>query len=282
MHRGRGGGGRGSQGGRSSSRQARASRGTRAGAPRGVLETIVLSTFGRREPPAEARGSGSSRPHLVDLCAEWLALVQVVRSAGTIPDAAGLRARALELKSKLEREASAAGLGAVDVEAAVYALVAFLDEIVLNSAGAAREVWVSRPLQLELFGQNVAGEEFFDRLERMRREREPRIEALEVYFTCLALGFGGKFKGSGPERLQALVAEVARDVAAVRGARKAQLAPHAMAGDELTKAVAQGVPLWLSLAVFVPAMLLTYLAVHLWGRFQAHRAADTIHGLLGR
>jgi len=275
-----GGGSRGSRGSRPAANQRSTvsgrsgrPRGAGAGGRRGILETIVVDAFRRKERAPSAR--------LVDLCADWVGLIVGLRSSGEIGDPAGLRARALELKSKLERNAGDAGFEAADVEAAVYALVAFLDETVLNSAGAAREVWISRPLQLELFGQNVAGEEFFDRLERLRRERESRIEALEVYLVCLALGFGGKFKLSGPERLHALVAEVARDVAAVRGPRKGSLAPHAIRREELTEVVAGGVPVWLSLAVFVPAILLTCVAVQLWGRFEARRAADTIRGLLG-
>ncbi len=258
-----------------SSRDKRANRAGGARPPRrGILETIVAG--------GGSRGSGAPPPRarLVDLAAEWLGTVVALKRVTLLPDAAALRARALELKAKLESGARDGGFSAADVEAAVFALVAFLDETVLNSAGPARDVWVSKPLQLELFGQNVAGEEFFDRLDRMRRERDTRIEALEVYYCCLAFGFGGKLRLAGPERLQALLAEVERDIASVRGTGKRPLAPHALRQDEGVDSVAAGFPIWVTLAAFVVAVTLVWLLVLLVSNVAAGRAAGAIRGLL--
>jgi type VI secretion system protein ImpK len=255
----------------------RGSRDARAGRParekRGILETLVMSSGVRR--PA----TPLARKRLVDLCAEWLGLVEALRGAA-LPDPAGLRARALDLKARLEQSTREGGFTAADTEMAVFALVAFLDETVLNAEGAAREAWLSRPLQLELYGQNIAGEEFYDRLERLRREREGRIEALEVYYTCLALGFAGKYRLSGPERLQQLLAEVERDIAAVRRSSQQPLSPHGARQEELADSVAGGVPLWLSVVIFVPAVVLMWLVVGLISRAGAGHTANAIRSLL--
>jgi type VI secretion system protein ImpK len=241
---------------------------------RSVLETLYLEPGKRRK--------SSQRVRLVDLCAPWLTLIAVLQRATSLPDAAGLRARALEFRSNLDRDARAGGLSARDVEDAVFALVAFLDESVLHTTGAAREAWIARPLQLELFGQNIAGEEFFTRLELLRKQREERIEALEVYYCCLAFGFAGKMRLAGVDQLRGLVAEVERDVAAVRGLSRKTIAPHAGRHDEIADVVAEGLPVWLSVAIFVPAMLLVFLVIKGLASHHANQAADAISGLLMR
>jgi type VI secretion system protein ImpK len=251
----------------------------RAAAPRaqrrGILETIVAGGSGR-----SGGGTPPPRARLVDLASEWFSTVIALKRVTLLPDADALRARALELKAKFEQEARDGGFSAADTEASVYAMVAFLDETVLNAAGPAREAWVSMPLQLQLFGQNVAGEEFFIRLDKMRRERDTRVEALEVYYCCLAFGFGGALRLLGPERLQSLLGEVERDVAAVRGTSKRALAPHAMRKDEGDDSVAAGIPVWITLAAFVVAVTLVWLLVLLVSSVAAGRAAGAIHGLL--
>ena len=240
-----------------------------------TLETVIVQSGQRVKVEA------ADRPRLVDLCGEWLTLIVTLGRAEALPDPTGLRARVMEIKSRLEDAASRHGFSAADAEAASFALVAFLDETILNSSGPARDQWLAKPLQLELYGQMVGGEEFFDRLDRLRREREERIEALEVYFCCMAFGFSGKYKLSGPERIRSLLAEVERDIAAVRGPSQRPLAPHATRRDAFKEA-AQGIPMWISLLVFIPATLLVYLLIMLVTRLSAGSAARAIQGFLER
>jgi type VI secretion system protein ImpK len=248
-------------------------RGARPAEKRGVLETMIGG-------PSTSHGE-AARARLVDLAAGWLSLVLAVRQAASVTDAAAIRARAMELKSKLEDDARRAGFTAPDVEAATFALVGFLDEAVLRSSGPARESWIAKPLQLEFYGAMVAGEEFFDRLERMRRERETRIEALEVYAACLAFGFAGKHAFAGPERLKSLLGEVEADVAAVRGTGRRALAPHADRPDDVGGVGAgQVIPAWLALSVGVGGVLLTWLLLKLIASLGAAADASTIRRLL--
>jgi type VI secretion system protein ImpK len=218
----------------------------------------------------------------MDLCSDWLSMIVALRQvADPNLEAALIRNRALELKSRLEQDGARVGQNAVDVEAAVFALVAFLDESVLRAGGAARDTWIARPLQLELFGTNVAGDEFFDRLERLRRERESRIEALEIYACCLAFGFLGRFGMVGPERVKQLLAEVEGDINAVRGTGRRALAPHVARPDDAGGTVAGKFPLWLALAVFVPALVLMFLVIKLFAVLGARGAAGAIARLIG-
>lgn len=259
-------------------------------APRsgGVTETMIIEPTGPRRraaaPDAPARVAGASRPakaRLVDLASDWLSTVLALAQVQELPDASALRARALELKSRFERESGELGFAAADVEDAVFAMVAFLDQTVLNSKGPARDAWIGRPLQLELYGRQLAGEEFFERLDKLRHERETRIEALEVYCCCLAFGFAGRYL-LNPGKLGPLLEEVQRDVAAARGGGFSPLAPNAGRRRERAAEERAGMPWWLPPAVFVPAVILTWLLV--WGiaRLGAGGAASAIDKLAGR
>lgn len=259
-----------------------------SGAPRppapgagGALETVIVEPGARRRPGATTArtiAAGEERPRLVDLGADWLSTVLALGQVTELPDATALRARAHELKSRFEREAAERGFAAADVDDAVFAMVAFFDETVLNTRGAAREAWIARPWQLDLYGRQLAGEEFFERLERLRRERDTRIEALEVYCCCLAFGFAGRFRLAGPEKLKALLDEVQREVSAVRGGRS-PLAPNAGRRQERVEDEAGGLPSWLPIALVLPAILLAFLLVWLFARLGAGHAAGVIRSL---
>jgi type VI secretion system protein ImpK len=252
---------------------------------RDALETVVLEptpSRGRARATSSTRETAEpSSARLVDLAADWLAMIVAVRHATSSPDPQAVRSRALEHKGRLEARARDAGFSASDIEAAVYGLVAFLDESVLRTPGPGRDAWMQRSLQMELYGSNIAGEEFFTRLERLRKERETRIEALEVYYCVLAFGFMGRYGLSGPEKLASLLAEVESDIGAVRGGGRGALAPHATRRETGAAAVTGGLPLWLVLVVFVPALALVWIVIRMVAFLHAGGAADAIRKLMG-
>ncbi len=54
--------------------------------------------------------------------------------------------------------------------------------------------WLISPLQLSLFGSQLAGYRFFEILEELRRKGNSRLAALEVYHYCMLLGFHGRYR----------------------------------------------------------------------------------------
>jgi type VI secretion system protein ImpK len=78
---------------------------------------------------------------------------------------------------------------------AFFAVVAFLDESVLQLQNPSFAAWAQRPLQEELFNHNRAGEIFFDNLRGLlaREESQDTADCLEVYCLCLLLGFRGRY-----------------------------------------------------------------------------------------
>jgi type VI secretion system protein ImpK len=107
--------------------------------------------------------------------------------------------RLLSLLERQELEASRDG-GDFAVELfrrAKYAMAALADEIFLNLPWAGREAWREHLLEHRLFGSHRAGEEMFERIEALLRDRDSAYgELARVYLTVLALGFQGKYRGS--------------------------------------------------------------------------------------
>ena len=88
-----------------------------------------------------------------------------------------------------------------------------VDEAILASGMNIREIWERRPLQLVLFGDQLAGEHFFDKLEAARNGGSSRINALEVFHMCLLVGFKGRYLLEGPEKLKYLTAQLGEQIA---------------------------------------------------------------------
>jgi type VI secretion system protein ImpK len=269
-------------------RRGGASGGSSARGGGGVTETVIIESTPRgrsavtTSQPPRRQAARRAKARLVDLASDWLSTVLALAQVQDLPDAAAVRARILEVKTRFEREAGEQGFTAADTEDAVFAMIAWLDETVLNSRGAARDAWISRPLQLELYGRQLAGEEFFERLERLRKERESRIEALEVYCCCLAFGFSGRMKLGPPERLAALLDEVQRDVDAARGSGRSALAPNSGRRNERVAEERSGLAWWIPVVLFIPAVLLAFLLVWLLASLGAGHAAAAIRNLIGR
>jgi type VI secretion system protein ImpK len=134
-------------------------------------------------------------------------------------DADSFRAHVTRLLGIAEQEALRAGYAGDDVRLATYAVVAFLDESVLNSAQPMFAEWPRRPLQDELFGGNVAGEIFFRQLRELlaRPDTEDVADVLEVYQLCLLLGFRGRYSMADAGDLSAFVARTGEKIGRVRG-----------------------------------------------------------------
>jgi type VI secretion system protein ImpK len=90
------------------------------------------------------------------------------------------------------------GMTESDIADITYAIVGFADELAQRKPGPVRSFWEQRPLQLHYFGENVAGDGFFERLDRILRDPS-RLEALAVYHMCLQFGFEGRYAVRGGE-----------------------------------------------------------------------------------
>jgi type VI secretion system protein ImpK len=76
-------------------------------------------------------------------------------------------------------------------ELAKYAIVSWIDEMVLSTPWSGREWWSNHILEMELFQSRLCSVRFFESAEQSVRSN--CLNALEVYLNCVILGFRGVY-----------------------------------------------------------------------------------------
>jgi type VI secretion system protein ImpK len=140
-------------------------------------------------------------------------LIQLRRlDANAQPPPETVLQRLRTLIDTMGKRAADLGFSREDVLEITYAIVALADEAAIYAGGNLRQYWMQRPLQLQYFNENVAGENFFARVMALRQDPR-RIEVVRVYYTCLVLGFQGKYRVRGGEaELAAIMDQLAGDL----------------------------------------------------------------------
>jgi type VI secretion system protein ImpK len=175
-------------------------------------------------------------------------LLFLLRSRCAPQEVDSFRERIKRFLDDFEKEARRNGASADDIYAAKYAFCAAIDEAVLGSGFAIRDAWERQPLQLIFFGEQLAGEHFFAKLEELRAQGARRVQALEVFHHCLLHGFRGKYMLEGLEKLNYLVARVGDEVVHHKG-RRAAFAPYWAIPDRVKHALRNEVPMWVMVSV---------------------------------
>jgi type VI secretion system protein ImpK len=136
-----------------------------------------------------------------------------------INDAAAFRTQMQNALRSAEREAIAKLYPPDDVRLATFAVVAFLDESILNSTNPAFSDWARMPLQEEMFGHHRAGEVFFENADKLltRADSHGVCDLLEVYLLCILLGYKGRYGLSDQDSVRPVADAITEKVRRVRG-----------------------------------------------------------------
>ena len=167
-----------------------------------------------------AAAAASRAGHLALIVQELLTATVRLRANRQGPtDAESFRTHLKQLIARADQDARQAGYSQGDIRYALYAIVAFVDESILNSAQPMFRDWPRRPLQDELFGGHVGGEAFFQYLQQlMTRDPSPDLaDVLEVYLLCLLLGFQGRYSAANRDELGLWTSRVRDQVVRIRG-----------------------------------------------------------------
>lgn len=145
-------------------------------------------------------------PHNLAACyQEMFSLAAQISTGKEIGDPDRFRNNVRTLVRQSDAAAKSLGYGGEDVSNARFAVVALLDDIILNSNAGTFLNWADNPLAIELFQKGGAGVRFFSYLdELLRRSEDPRtLDLLEVYAICLLLGFRGQYGRNNDGQLYA-------------------------------------------------------------------------------
>lgn len=241
-----------------------------------MVKTTAPTLFGDNDLPRTERVAASSQRDarsLLDLLYDGCYMIFLLKNGQAPTDATEFRDRVRNFLGGFERGAQRLGLEADNVFLAKFAFCALVDEVVLMSDFKIRAEWERRPLQIEFFGEQLAGERFFEYLDKLRQGGAPRVQVLEVFHMCLLLGFQGRYLLEGSEKLGYLTARLGEEIAHLRG-RRAAFAPHGEAPDRVAHRLKSEVPLWVIGSVFALVAALGF--VGLKAMLHRQTAADLV------
>lgn len=137
-----------------------------------------------------------------------------------VEDAEAFRATLRRMISAAVKDAAAMGYSDEASKMAIYAMIGFLDESILNSKDPTFADWARRPLQEEMFGGHVAGEFFFRNLTELlnRPESAEVADVLELHAICLLLGYRGRFAFGDASEIHSILQRIRDKIIRIRGA----------------------------------------------------------------
>ncbi|HUI81719.1 MAG TPA: DotU family type IV/VI secretion system protein [Bryobacteraceae bacterium] len=175
--------------------------------------------------------SGTSGPTTLALIFEDLltAIIRLRSGQQQVSNAEHFRNQIVHAIQTADQKAKTRGYVDEDIRLVAFALVAFLDESILNLRQPAFQDWARKPLQEELFGRHVAGEVFFQNLDHLlgRRDSPEVADVLEVYYLSILLGYLGRFSIASKGDLRALMDQTQDKIQRIRKSG-ADLSPHWM------------------------------------------------------
>lgn len=223
---------------------------------------------------------GANSYNLSELSASFFSLIVQLRSSQDFGNPENLRNRITAMFAEMESSGKELGVSSEDLQYAKYALTAFIDEMILNSSWPGKDGWLTRPLQLDYFGVHMAGEEFFKKLEDLRQSADSRIEALETFYTCMQLGYEGKYKILGIEKLKVLMEETGKDISRIRGRKSQELSGKWERPQGLVQGISQEFPIWVWLVVCVAVVFVIFTGLAFWIGYDAGSVAEELTQLL--
>ena len=150
-----------------------------------------------------------------------------------------------------------AGIPPEQANVAKYAICAMADDIVQNIPTEDRHVWTQYSMLSRFFGERIGGVRFFQELDRLKREPAVNYNVLELFHSCLALGFQGVHRTSvgGAGQLQAIQRDLYETLRRVRRRTTLPLAPRWRGQEMPLKHSKLRVPLWAVAGILAFALL---------------------------
>ena len=164
--------------------------------------------------------------------------------AGIVTPSPELRPKVEAMFDDFDRRAERYRFNHKIVSVSKFGLAAFVDEAVLTADFPLKHEWEKNPLQLKFFGEQLAGNKFFDKLESMLPQIEVTQDAVEIYYYCMLLGFKGRYAVYEQEKLLATMQNTANQLVKVGKIKSVELSPNWLANDQPKPPEKKGMPIW--------------------------------------
>jgi type VI secretion system protein ImpK len=256
--------------------------GSEAGAPAPDPAQVPAQApaYERTFAPVADNAHTSGVNALVAAANPLLDLVVPLRVMASHPNVEQLRQQLVAAIKKFELDARTAMIDFETVAAARYALCTFLDETISSTPWGAGGVWSSRSLLVAFHNEAFGGEKFFLILQRLCQSPRANLQALELFYVCLALGLEGRYRviEGGRGQLDVLRERLQQLIQKERGQYEPELSPHWKGAENTGAGLRRLVPLW----IIAGAAALVLLAVHLAFSFSLNRKSDPVYAALYR
>ena len=185
------------------------------------------------------------------------------------------RERVVGLINRQDERLKSIGVSNEAFREARFAVLSWVDEMILNSKWSQRAQW--QHLMLTYYGTLNAGEEFFRRLDALPSQAN---DVREIYYLCLSLGFQGEYAfTNGARELQAMRQRLYKQLSASGDIRQnySRLFPEAyQQAKTAPHEVQKSNRIWYITAVAVPIFLFAIF----W--YLLNREANRLIALLGK
>lgn len=198
--------------------------------------------------------------------------------SGIVAPSNDLRPKVAALLMDFEKRAERYRFNHKIIQVSKFALASFVDETVLTNNFQMKEEWEKYPLQLEYFGEQLAGNKFFDKLLSMVKQIEQTADAVEIYYYCMLLGFKGRYGVYEQEKLLAIMQQTANALVKVGKIKPTELSPHWLANDQPKPPEKRGMPVWAKISAFsgLGLALIIYLVMFLMSLQYLKDAMDSL------
>jgi type VI secretion system protein ImpK len=183
--------------------------------------------------------------------------------AGLVQPSNSLRPKVAKLLDEFEKRAERYRFNHKVVRVSKFALASFVDETVLTNNFPLKDEWEKNPLQLEYFGEQLAGNKFFNKLQAMLKQMKVTADAVEIYYVCMLLGFKGRYAVYEHDKLISVMQQTANALVKAGKIVPTELSPHWLANDQPEPPKKRGMPVWAKISAFggLAFALIIYMAM---------------------
>jgi type VI secretion system protein ImpK len=219
----------------------------------------------------------SSKNDLVTFAGPIFDLVLRLKASIVAPSN-DLRPKVAGLLEDFEKRAERYKFNHKIVAVSKFALASFVDETILTNNFHLRSEWERNPLQLEYFGEQLAGNKFFDKLESMLKQIDLTQDAVEIYYYCMLLGFKGRYGVYEQDKLLAIMRTTADALVKAGRIKPVELSPNWFANDQPKPPKKRGMPTWAKVTAFagLGVAVIAYLIMFLMSSNYLRDAVDRL------
>lgn len=198
----------------------------------------------------------SSSDSVSTIYSPLLTLGSAFANVSEVWDPPDFRSRVLEMFQQAEQVGGQSGVPKDTLRIAKFAVAAYVDEMILNSAWSKKKDWSFQTLQYEFFNTQESGVEFFHQLNAVRKTAPLNADLLKLFYLCLTLGFEGQYTLAGREKRKALINDLAHDLQLKQNFQG--LSPHAARLDSLAVVQKRSLAPWIVTATCMSLIAILY------------------------